>query len=473
MKLVYSKKYGIIEITSKNYQSLVIDGDMEAWIVAVKGAGKISLDKWEDLEYNLRGLSVRVGMIDPSKDGAFLKQKGFLQNDKKYPAARVFPYGGYKIKAAEKRDVESLKEAEKAALDSLPDETTKIKNIQEIQHYVRKGYLAKPLKMPVILMTDKRVTSPLFRAIALKYSKYFNFGVMRKPSQELMQNFQVKKLPTILVMLATESPNKKVLKFSSVFYDTKLYGGISYLNLTKFFYAVHNKHWAEQPDARKYKGNVGLREFYVEDFKEILSKDGDTSAERESDNVENTASREVEITFQNHKRMCSDNSLGLCLIYFLDAKDEKAVKKALRLYKDLQKMSSIKDKSLHYLWVNASCHPQYGEIFGISSENLPVLLFAKPKQRLFKTLRDDLTKEHVSEIVSEIFLGREDLSPFSRFNDMMSVDCTKTETPEVKSKDEETIEDGKTMKKNRKSSRKTEEKQSASDEKKPQRTDEL
>lgn len=74
-KLVYSKKYGIIKITSKNYQSLVIDGDMEAWIVAVKGAGKISLDKWEDLEYNLRGLSVRVGMIDPSKNGAFLKQK--------------------------------------------------------------------------------------------------------------------------------------------------------------------------------------------------------------------------------------------------------------------------------------------------------------------------------------------------------------------------------------------------------------
>lgn len=105
------------------------------------------------------------------------------------------------------------------------------------------------------------------------------------------------------------------------------------------------------------------------------------------------------------------------------------------------------DKPLHYLWVNASCHPEYGEIFGISSENLPVLLFAKPKQRLFKTLHDDLTKEHVSEIVSEIFLGREDLSPFSRFNDMISVDCTKTETPEVKSKDEETNEAGKTKEK--------------------------
>ena len=74
-KLTCSKKYGIVEITSKNYQSLVLDGEKDAWIVAVKGAGKISLDEWKTLEYNLRGLLVRVGIIDPNKDGAFLKNK--------------------------------------------------------------------------------------------------------------------------------------------------------------------------------------------------------------------------------------------------------------------------------------------------------------------------------------------------------------------------------------------------------------
>lgn len=74
-KLTCSKKYGIVEITSKNYQSLVLDGEKDAWIVAVKGAGKISLDEWKTLEYNLRGLLVRVGIIDPNKDGAFLKKK--------------------------------------------------------------------------------------------------------------------------------------------------------------------------------------------------------------------------------------------------------------------------------------------------------------------------------------------------------------------------------------------------------------
>lgn len=109
--------------------------------------------------------------------------------------------------------------------------------------------------------------------------------------------------------------------------------------------------------------------------------------------------------------------------------------------------NSLLDKPLHYLWVNASCHPEYGDIFGISPDNLPALLFAKPKQRLFKTLHGDLTKEEVSEVISEIFLGREDLSPFSRFNEMLSVDCQETEISKKTDKDDAKHEDSKNKEK--------------------------
>lgn len=70
-----STKHGIVEITASNYQRLVIDGDKDAWIVAVKGAGKVSMDEWRKTELDMRGLSVRVGIIDPDTDGAFLKRK--------------------------------------------------------------------------------------------------------------------------------------------------------------------------------------------------------------------------------------------------------------------------------------------------------------------------------------------------------------------------------------------------------------
>ena len=45
-------------------------------------------------------------------------------------------------------------------------------------------------------------------------------------------------------------------------------------------------------------------------------------------------------------------------------------------------------------------------------------------------MHGDLTKERVSDVVSEILLGRENLSPFSRFNEMLPVDCQKTTTSE-------------------------------------------
>lgn len=54
-----------------------------------------------------------------------------------------------------------------------------------------------------------------------------------------------------------------------------------------------------------------------------------------------------------------------------------------------------------------------------------MLLFAKPKKRLFKTLDERLTRERVGEVISDIFLDRENLAPFSRFNEMLPVDCQK------------------------------------------------
>lgn len=65
-----------------------------------------------------------------------------------------------------------------------------------------------------------------------------------------------------------------------------------------------------------------------------------------------------------------------------------------------------------------------------------MLLFAKPKQRLFKTLDGSLKKEKVGEVISNIFLDRENLAPFSRFNDMLSVDCREEASSRESSEDE-------------------------------------
>lgn len=142
-------------------------------------------------------------------------------------------------------------------------------------------------------------------------------------------------------MVATESADKELIRFSSVFYDTNEYGEISYLNLTRFFFSVHEKHYLDHPTARKFKGKVGLREFFVEDVKEILAREPENTYHEDGEST-----LEKEITFENHKRMCTDTSLGLCLIYFVDGKEKTSVKKALKLFKDLQKMPDMKGNAI-------------------------------------------------------------------------------------------------------------------------------
>jgi hypothetical protein len=70
-----SPEYGLLEITANNYETEIINGDKDAWILAVKNVGKISLGQWMEFEFSVRGMLVRVGIIDPQKDGAFLKRK--------------------------------------------------------------------------------------------------------------------------------------------------------------------------------------------------------------------------------------------------------------------------------------------------------------------------------------------------------------------------------------------------------------
>ena len=81
--------------------------------------------------------------------------QGFLQKDKTYTVARVYPYGGYKIKAAGLQDVKKLSMAKKLALQSLPDETTKIQTNKELEEFVNDAYVTKPPRFPVLLFSGE------------------------------------------------------------------------------------------------------------------------------------------------------------------------------------------------------------------------------------------------------------------------------------------------------------------------------
>lgn len=81
--------------------------------------------------------------------------------------------------------------------------------------------------------------------------------------------------------------------------------------------------------------------------------------------------------------------------------------------------------TLHYLWVNSSCHPEYGQVFGVYPENLPIMLIARPKQRLFTMVRrQNFNGESISDTVLAVFSGEGEMLRYSRFDDMKETDCT-------------------------------------------------
>lgn len=74
-------------------------------------------------------------------------------------------------------------------------------------------------------------------------------------------------------MVVIESVDKEFIRFSLVFYDKNEYGVIFYLNLMRFIIFVYEKYYLDYLIVRKFKGKVGLREFFVEDIKEILVRE--------------------------------------------------------------------------------------------------------------------------------------------------------------------------------------------------------
>ena len=196
------------------------------------------------------------------------------------------------------------------------------------------------------LSTEERTTLPVFRAVALKYSDYFNFGVMRNPHIEFRLRFMVETMPSIVVMLGHMDEKSRMLTFNSVRYDTDAYGKLSYFTLAKFLFSVHEKHWKEQPNAKKYRGEVHLRKLYLDDIRGI-QETPQTFQEKPApkpDPDDEKAATAVEITYENHKQFCSDSSLGLCVISYLDGRDKTSVRRSLRILKDVQNMAEMDGK---------------------------------------------------------------------------------------------------------------------------------
>ena len=74
--------------------------------------------------------------------------------------------------------------------------------------------------------------------------------------------------------------------------------------------------------------------------------------------------------------------------------------------------------------MNATCHPDYGDLFGIRSEISPQVLMVRPKARVYALFKSELQSSKITYFLHEVMLGNTKLHRYSRLNEITRTDCT-------------------------------------------------
>ena len=82
------------------------------------------------------------------------------------------------------------------------------------------------------------------------------------------------------------------------------------------------------------------------------------------------------------------------------------------------------EKVLSYVWINATCYPEYGLKFGIDIDSLPGLLIAQPRRRHFAKHSGKFDKDSLVEFIEKSSTGKLNFSPYSRFDDIDQRSCS-------------------------------------------------
>ena len=76
------------------------------------------------------------------------------------------------------------------------------------------------------------------------------------------------------------------------------------------------------------------------------------------------------------------------------------------------------------MWINSTCHLEYGATFGIDIDSLPGLLIAKPQRRFFAKFSGKFDKNSIVDFIEKSLTGRLAFSPYSRFDDIGQRNCS-------------------------------------------------
>eukprot|EP00038_Savillea_parva_P020208 m.30662 g.30662 ORF g.30662 m.30662 type:complete len:513 (+) comp4734_c0_seq1:103-1641(+) len=340
----------------------------------------------DELAKELEGL-VRIAIINTETQSALIEDKSIEAGDN---AWLVKPYGeeeltGYKDLAA----------AREAAEASNPTDTvTPIADQQAIQMFLSKAYQA--VKIPLVLFHDKDDIPALLTKMSLWVGDDFEFGSFSKPPPELVKGMGTDaSLPMLLAFVPQEPKDKDApqggIQFAPALYDKAKMGKLKFKNVFKFslilraelgqmgFFDRRDKAGEAEPIKQKPKGSTKTQPLF-----EYTAETADA---------------------------CAEDKLGLCVVAILDGSPLNPDKDAqLQVLRDVQESPSNKDRVLHFMWVDQSCHPSFAQDFGVSADVLPAVLAVSPKKQAWAQHFGPFEASKVGGFIGGVLTGRQRIS---------------------------------------------------------------
>ncbi|XP_066930932.1 uncharacterized protein [Clytia hemisphaerica] len=193
----------------------------------------------------------------------------------------IFPYGSKRSKQTKQKHAVNLNEALKIVSEFIPDITTRLdSNVDgtnsQLRAFFQKIFMTRPIKFPVIYFTENKEPPIEIRALALKYSSLFQFGVISRPTKNALNAYAIKSLPHFSGYIIENVTSQPRLK--NYIYQGQLNGPSEYPFLVHFLYLLHKNHFKELPKVRKPKSsddvrNAGKDDEIELDLEETFSED--------------------------------------------------------------------------------------------------------------------------------------------------------------------------------------------------------
>lgn len=199
---------------------------------------------WKTMATHLRGLCW-IGMIDTREERTLLKQIDYNKDED--TGSRVYPYGDKRKKQKDWTRAKNQNEARSQAVSSLTDKTIKITG-SGLQDFLVECFTAKPSKFPAYLITEEEETSVLWKALAVRFEKYFSFARIYKPSSEDLKAIGLEDFfiaPPALFVLVTEEGDAE--KVSAIHYDKAKQGLMNYTNIMAYLFAINSEYRYKLP----------------------------------------------------------------------------------------------------------------------------------------------------------------------------------------------------------------------------------